>query len=215
MIPAPCQTPSVPPRLSEDRRAPVWLPRRWRASGRRRRRSACPSRPARSLAGRSSGLGSLAINQIMPAFAKCETLEARRVRQRPSRQGRQARRALRRRSEEHLQLRELRHDQGQPRDRRRLHRAAEQHARRVHDPRAEGRQARALREADGEHAGRVRADDRRGEGGRPQADDRVPPALRAVQQRADQGRARSGVRTTARRCWPTPASPSAIRRSGA
>ena len=51
-----------------------------------------------------------------------------------------------------------------PDDRRRLRRAAEQHARRVHDPRVEGGQARPLREADGQHAGRVPGDDRRGEG---------------------------------------------------
>ena len=98
------------------------------------------------------GLGSLAINQIMPAFAKCE-VEARRVRQRTSGEGAT--------SSPHgygVAAKNIYNyenfdkiadnpdiDVG-------LHRAAQQHARRVHDPRAQGRQARAVREADGEHA---------------------------------------------------------------
>ena len=111
---------------------------------------------------------------------------AGRLRQRTAREGEAPGADLRRRPEEHLHLRQLRQPREQPGHRRRLRRAAQQHAPGVHDPRAQGRQARAVREADGQHAAGVRADDRGGEGGQPQADDRLSPALRAVQPGDDQ-----------------------------
>ena len=53
-----------------------------------------------------------------------------------------------------------------------------------------GGQARAVREAHGQHLRRVRADDRGGQEGQSQADDRLPAPLRAVQPEADPDRAR-------------------------
>ena len=50
----------------------------------------------------------------------------------------------------------------------------------------QGGRARALREAARDQRGGVPADDRRGEGERGQADDRVPPAFRACQPGSDQ-----------------------------
>ena len=122
----------------------------------------------------------------MPAFAKTPAEQAGGLRQRPAREGEAPRAGLRGRPEEHLHLRQLRQPREQPGHRRHLRRPAQQHAPGVHDPRAQGRQARAVREADGQHAAGVRADDRRGKGGQPQADDRLPRALRAVQPGDDQ-----------------------------
>ncbi len=153
-----------------------------------------PEPPGKKLGWAIVGLGSLAINQILPAFAKSEKSQRGRLRERAPRQGAQARAALRRRGEEHLRLPGLRRDQEQPRDRRRLRRAAEQHARRVHDPRAQGGQARAVREADGQHPGRVPGDDRRREAGRAQADGGLPLPLRALQPGDDPHGARAGAR---------------------
>ena len=55
-----------------------------------------------------------------------------------------------------LQLRRFRPHRRRPSDRCRLHRAAQLHARRVHHPRAESRQARAVRKADGDQRRRLR-----------------------------------------------------------
>ena len=67
-----------------------------------------PDPPGKKLGWAIVGLGSLAINQILPAFVQGSGL-----RQWPSRQGEQAGAALRREPEEYLQLSELRHHPGQ------------------------------------------------------------------------------------------------------
>ena len=77
-----------------------------------------PEPPGPKLGYALVGLGSLAINQIMPAFARSERSKlVAFVSGHRDKADKLA--ALRRRREEHLQLRQLRHDQGQPRDRRR------------------------------------------------------------------------------------------------
>ena len=62
-------------------------------------------------------------------------------------------RRLRARAGHPARARQLRGAAGRPRHRRDLHPAAQQHARRMGDPRRRGRQARAVREAD-RHVGR-------------------------------------------------------------
>ena len=176
------------------------------------------------------GIGGLTANQILPAFPKCQKSKVVSfVSGRPEKAARFAQvHGVDR--EEHLQLRELRQDRRQPGHPGRLHRAAEQHARRVHDPGAQGRQARAVREADGQHRGRLREDDRRGQGGEQEADGGVPLPLRAQQPAGHQmgagleRRACSGPHAGSRRrwgwarpasSWPRWASTSATRASGA
>jgi urocanate hydratase len=65
-------------------------------------------------------------------------------------------------------------------DRHRLRRHPERAPRRARDRGGQGRQARHLREADGEHGRRVRRDPRRLPHGRGSAVDRLPAALRAL-----------------------------------
>ncbi len=157
-----------------------------------------PEPPGRKLGWAVVGLGSLAINQILPAFAKCEKSKVvafvsghrDKADKLAARYGVEAANIYNYENYDSIKdnpaidvvyvvLPNSMH--------------AEYTGTSVEDG-----QARPLREADGEHAGRVRADDCCGDGGVAQADDRVPPPLRAVQQRADQGRARSGVRADAR-----------------
>ena len=78
---------------------------------------------------------------------------------------------------------------------------------------AQAGQARSLREADGEHAGRLRADDRRLAPAQRKLMVAYRVRLRAVQQGADQGGARPGVRPRTS-CWRITASTSATRPSG-
>ena len=98
-----------------------------------------------------------------PRLRQSREIQSRCAGQRPSRQSQQTGAALQRQSEEHLQLPELRHPQRQPGSRRHLHRAAQQHARRIHHPRRASRQARPQRKADGHQRRRLPGDDRRRE----------------------------------------------------
>ena len=153
-----------------------------------------PEPPGRKLGWAIVGLGSLAINQILPAFARCEKS---RVTALVSGHPDKARKLAARYGVAEKNIYDY---QGydtiarQPRGRRRLRRAAEQHARRVHDPRAQGGQARAVREADGEHPRGVPGDDRRRARRGAQADGRLPLPLRAVQPGDDPDGARAGAR---------------------
>ena len=73
-----------------------------------------PELPGEKVGWAIVGLGSLAINQILPAIPKCEQSRvAALVSGRPDK-AKQLAAVLRRRPEEHLQLRQLRHDQGEP-----------------------------------------------------------------------------------------------------
>ena len=86
--------------------------------------------------------------------------EDHRARERASGKGGTAGGLVRRALLRDLQLREFRRDPAQQGDRRGVHRAAELDARRIHDPRGEGRQARFVREADGDEPGGLPRHDR-------------------------------------------------------
>ena len=144
-----------------------------------------PDVPGQKVGWAIVGIGGLTANQILPAFPKCQKSKVVSfVSGRPEKAARFAQ-VHGVDAEEHLQLRELRQDRRQPGHPGGLHRAAQQHARRVHDPRAQGRQARAVREADGQHRGRLRKDDRGGQGGQQEADGGVSLPLRAEQPARD------------------------------
>ena len=123
-----------------------------------------PEPPGKKLGWAIVGLGSLSINQILPAFAKSEKSRSWPLRQRPSRQGAQARRALRGLAEKSIynyQSYDAIKDNPEidvvyvvlPNS---MH---AEYTIRAH----QGGQARAVREAHGQHAGRLPGDDRRGE----------------------------------------------------
>ena len=138
-----------------------------------------------------------------PGLPEVPEVEGGLLRQRTPGEGGAVRPGPRGRSEEHLHLRELRQDRRQPGHPGRLHRAAQQHARRVHDPGAQGRQARAVREADGQHRGRLREDDRGGQGGEQEADGGLSLPLRAQQP----ARHQMGAGLSEGPLRPTPGSP--------
>ena len=173
-----------------------------------------PEPPGRKFGWAIVGLGSLAINQILPAFARSEKS---RVTALVSGHPDKARKLAARYGVAEKAIYDY---QGydtideQPRGRRRLRRAAEQHARRVHDPRAQGGQARAVREADGQHPRGVPGDDRRRARRGAQADGRLPLPLRALQPGDDPDGARAGARADQGRSWRTMASTSATPPSG-
>ena len=188
--------------------SPPPAPRRSRSPPRARSRRAprasrCRATPRRSPRCRGEqmrwaivGLGSFGDQPGHPRLRRRAPVAHDRVRLGQPRQGARPRRAAR--GQPVLRLRQLRHDEGQRRDRLRLHRAPGRPPRRVHGPRARGRQARAVREADGLDQRRVRADDRRRQGQQPPARRRLPRPFRADQPRGQaphrRGRARRDPR---------------------
>ena len=97
------------------------------------------------------GLGKLSLGQIVPGFRNCRSARLTAlVSGHPDKANRIA-------AEQKLpadavySYDDFDRIADRPADRGRLHRAAQLHARRIHDPGAEGRQARPVRKADGDH----------------------------------------------------------------
>ncbi|VTR93129.1 unnamed protein product [Gemmata massiliana] len=135
---------------------------------------------------RDRGIGSVGPGRDHARVRTMQTRAPHGARERAPGQGEASRGGLRYRPEAHLRLRELRPAPRRSRRGCHLHRAAQQHARRIYDPRAQGGQARAVRKTNGDELDRLQGDDRRSQGSETEVDDRVPAPLRAVQPDRDE-----------------------------